>query len=502
MTYNIAVHPDVLDMVDCLPAITRAKLVALFRSIMECGIAYAGPEKLHWNRDDVFTLTVTQNIHDARMVNGAMAKGFCKAAFDGTFYISALFCLQDGQCLETGQRHSALKHRHLPDGEDAGHYVTLDARWIGQELANPFVRRAYESADSGLRVPVTAPTHIENCFFHSIEQIHRTMLKALDCGSPPPLPEAVADRVCYRVRFDADGRSTPGERDLAAYLESFRKWPHTLALVNFTDELDPLSMAQRCFFNLVPLFARGQYPDLKIQIVDVVIRDRLGRRAYKETFRRFTGREKPADKAAPFTMVLGGPVEEKRGNPCLPADKDRRLLDIDLFAGCRGPGKDRNGAYKANLRRATHDVMRIAGMLTDGVASIPVKNFRGRSERDVSKAVVDMAMTSVVVVVRDERDSAAFRVARAACCHVALLGYPYVSIILADTVEDHGLQIVLNTRKGQNYVYANPPDDPIRDDDQALIRLLIEDLEEAYQENPYLTEIIHGKPRVPPIFAS
>ena len=495
MNYVIAVHPDVLERIECLPAITRSKLVALFQSAISCGLAFVGPRNLHWNQDDRFTLTVNQNLHEVRMQNGAIAKGFCNDASDSTIYVSALFCIRDGKCTETGQRDSQLKHCHLPGPHDIDDYVILDADWFDNELRNPFVRKAHSSRDSALRVPVTAPMHIENDFFSSV---HRTMLSELDSGSLPPLPGAIADRLCYRVRFDADDSPPQGRGDLRAYLESLRKWPHTLVLVSFIDELDPLSVAQQGFFNLIVPFLRGQYPHLKIQLVDVVIRDRQGRKFYRQEFAYFarrlaaTGRTRPVqDKAAPFTMVIGGPLEPTEEKPALPADRDRRLVDIDLYSGCRRGAADRDRTYKANLRRAIHDVMRIAGILTD-TASIPVKSFRGRSELDVSKAIVNMAMTSVVVVVRDERDSAAFRAAESACAHAALVGFPYVSIILADPVGDDGLWLVVNAREGKNFVYANPPDDPIRDDDLGFVRMLIEDIEEAYGENPYLAEILSG----------
>ena len=498
MKYKVAVHPDVLGMMECLPAITRCKLVRLMRNAMHHGLTSIGARHLYWNSESSFTFIVNQNLHEVRMTNGAIAKGYRKGEFDSTFYVSALFRMQDGHCEDTGQRDSQLQYRHVTEPEDTGEYIVLDSQWIGEELQNPFVRKAYTSTDSGLRVPVTAPMHIENNFYGSIDQIHRTMLNELDCGSLPGLPAAIADSVSYRVRFDASGGPKPWKGDLTAYLQSLRKWPHTLVLVNFTDELDPLSMAQHGFFNLIPPFLRGQYPHLKIQIVDVVIRDRQGRRAHTEEFACFARRSGPAapaaacrEKTAPFTMVLGGPVERTQAVLGGSADADRRLVDIDLFQGCRGGAPDRDKTYKINLRRAIHALMRVAGLLTDR-ASIPVRNFRGRSEADVSRAIVDMATTSVVVVVRDERDSPVFRATAAACAHVALSGFPYVSIVQADRTDDVALSLTVNVRRGESWVYGNPADDPIRDDEHDFIWQLIEDIEEAYGRNPYLTEIFHG----------
>ena len=499
MKYKIAVHPDVLDMMELLPAITRAKLISLFRSVMSYGLTSVGARHLHWNRDNIFTLSVTHNLHEVRTQNGAMVKGFRKDPFDGTFYISALFRMEEGECANTGQLASKLFYRNHPDPRDTGGYIALDPQWIGEQLENPFVRRAYKSTDSGLRVPVTAPMHIESNFFDSVDQVHWTMLNELDSGSLPPLPGAIADRVSYRVRFDADGGPKPWKGNLTAYLESLQRWPHTLVLVNFTDELDPLSMAQRGFFNLIPPFLRGQYPDLKIQIVDVVIRDLQGRKAYGKEFGHFarhcdTADQMPAgpEKDAPFTMVLGGPVERTLKVLGPVVDRNRRLLTIDLFRRCRGGAADSRATYKTNLRRAIHDLMRVAGLLTDR-ASVVVKDFRRRSEGDVSKAIVAMTTTSVVLVVRDDRDSGVFRATVAACAHVALSGFPYVSIIQADRTDDVGLMLTVNVRKGENWVYSDPPDDPIRHDDDAFILMLIEDIEEAYGRNPYLTEILEGK---------
>lgn len=306
--FNLAVEPSVLQTMETLPATTRTRVMQSFCTIMEEGLLALNSKRLAWFSPTDFDISISRKSFDMDLRNGAVAQGFLKDQ-DGKpgIFIEKL------RHVEKRRRISGRAYRY---GEteierNTENYITLDNAWVVEQLQNPFVYKNFsESFSSIANTPVTFPMLMEARFYREINQIYISKSVERKYGFKPYYPDECAQDYCERIKFDATFRNQIKQISLHSFLESFSKFKDVLVIVNFIDELDPLSLAQVEFINASVFFMRAQYPDTKIQVVDVVARDIQGARPYFDEFLFYHKQHRLELRdqnriLAPFTMVLG-----------------------------------------------------------------------------------------------------------------------------------------------------------------------------------------------------
>ncbi len=504
MQFRLAVHSSVLEAFKSLPALTKARVLAVFRTIRLDGPTALDKHIVAWDREDRFTLCIPRNLFDLELKDGALAKGYYRfPGFDDTFYIESLSRIEGRRCIESGKSVDDIRHGSGRDA--AADVVPLDDAWFSEQYKDPFVDRA---RGSGIiphsKIPVTRPLRALERFYASPHEVMTGKRVERRLGTGPAFSRRFAGNDCRHMRF---GRPAQGDfvmSNVYAHIDACRKRPQTMAIVNFIDECDPYSLAQQEFVYLLIPYLRDQCTKLKIQVLDVVIRDEEGPTVHQKAFRSYCTQNllgRRANKVNPsaFTMVLGEPQAHMRDDQrLLPGFDGRRLFDFDLFADIRN--RDRPSPYSAEwtelywryktvLRRTVFHLFRIAAALSpvDGL-NIDICDLRHLGYWQALGAAARLMGCSAVVEVNDAPGSDAFEVAKLACAQAIIEGYPHVVIVLVNR-PDAEWKISIWTESPTlgggkaAWVYDDP-----RWENGAHI-LLAEDIVAAYRAFPKLEDL-------------
>ncbi|OAB55822.1 hypothetical protein AY600_17970 [Phormidium willei BDU 130791] len=467
------------------------------------GITALEQRYLRWETRDRFRLTIQRNLFETELGDGALALGaVLREGGDLILRLDSLHRIDRGICSTSGEYHRAIRH---PKRDDGSGYIRLGPEWLEKERTNPFVQRACgrEGLVSRMHIPITTAMEIEGRFYASPRQIERGKAAEQRFATPSALPAWIVSEYCRRMRFDPPMADRPHIPGLTGAIEAARQHPETMVIVNFVDELDPFSLAQQEFINLVITCLPRQSPRLRIDIIDVVIRDREGRRAFEQEFRAFhaanlLGADAARAPASPFTGVLGQrlPDVEEEHPAVLPLFDRRRLYDFDLFAGCRDAegrvearGSYARGAerYKLNLRRAVFNLFKLAAEICTRETMIEFKDLRGLSHPEAVSFMYSLSKRAALVAVNAGRESEAFTLACMGSTQAIFEGFPNVIVLLVDEPRaPYKLRVYTSFDAGGIYYYDYAfPCEAAGD-----VLTIADDIREAYREIPTLGELL------------
>ncbi len=490
MAYRLAVNPSVLETIDTLPSTTRTRVLQSFCTIMGRGLLALNHKKLSWHSESEFKLTISRKSFDMKLRNGVIADGFLRDDKRGCIFIEKL------HPVNKDTRISNFAHDYkkpITSKKNTVNYVELGNDWVAEEIKNPFIHRNNSEGFSSLfKTPVTHSMIMESRFYGDIDQIHLSKAIEKRHGFKPYITEESAQDYCEHMRFDASSKNDILKKSLYEFLENYENYPETLVIVNFIDELDPLSLAQSEFINFMIFYMHCQFPDLKIQVVDVITRDLQGAQPYIEEFTHYhkqhrlalDGQNKPL---APFTMVLGELPCPLRGRQLrLPLPGYRRWFDIDLFANCREQADYsymRTAIYKGNLRSAAYDLMRAGGLMNTKIAMVNFKDLRDYPKSEVHEDIIEILKFSAVLLMNDDKNSPAYEVAKTTSDYAQAIGFPFIVTIQTNFVEPGMIAVPVNMDGSKLRICKIT-----KNDDDAHSSVL-DGVIEAHERNPYLATL-------------
>ena len=424
--------------------------------------------------------------------NGAEVEGFLKESTPRGIFIKRLRHIENNEPYSFHVSPCLDAPLAIPDTE---RYVTVDEDWLERRFSDPFVRNTLSSKNkrASSKAPALFSMRMETAFYANFEQIRVSKEAERKYGYKPYWSDKDVQGICERIRFDATYKNKPGKTPLRDYLESFNENRDILVIVNFIDELDPLSLAQVEYINSVIFFTNRQYREVKMQVVDVIVRDLQGACPYREEFVFFHKQhrlilEDKERALAPFTMVLGEIAPDKRESSFpeqlrLPFENYRRWFDIDLFFDCRDPGLCRYRAtfnYKQNLLSAAFNLMCAAGVIIRSFNYVQHRDLRGLPETQVREHIEFLLKRSALVLINDEIASPAGRLCVDACAVAQGTGYAFAAVLLTDTVSPGSVVVPLDER------YTESRTIDLTDHDKEARDRVVDAISEAYEENDYL----------------
>ena len=500
MGFELAIHESIVAKIETLPSTIRCRISTIFSTISIEGLEALSAEILTWKSDNEFRLSVTRKRHDIELQNGIIADGFINQSKKPCIYIKRLERVTHPlRITSKTPPHQENDKNDLFVETLTGNYVEINDAWIDKERENPFVNQALKNSSTLTSIaPVTLPMVIERMFYRNIEQIHRAVRAQEIFGFVPKYPHDHTKNYLNfcsfnkRIRFDVDYKNKTNSTPLINYLERFEYKNDNLLLVNFIDELDPLSLAQADFINgMVKIFFKRQYPSLIIHVVDVIIQDKQGRKPYYEEFIHYHGqhrfnlkfsREGTNKPPAPFTMVLGEIHEALRDDQySLPMSERHHMFDVDLFIGCRGEAgyHSRDMRYSRNVKSAIYNLLRAAGFVTSERYTVGYTDLRRGCEQEIDRDIREILKTSAIIYINDEITSTSAELARNASYSMMSSGYPHVTIIQTNRVKPGYLGVPVSV----NGTEIRLTEESSNEEE------LIMALNEAYDRNYYLMEL-------------
>ena len=494
--YDLAVHPEVLEAIEGLPATTRQRVVTAFSTICMDGLNALNHKKLRWRSERDFALAISRTAFDMQLENGVTAEGFVGGNDFPTVYITAL------QPVEGKRRISRYSHgigRGLPSDETGrADYITIGNNWFAAELRNPFVKKAL--TDDRFRLaylPVTYPMVLASRFYGDLRQVQLAKRAEDLYGFAPRYSDAAAAAFCAaadhpfeRVRFDRRAAAGAQHSSLSVFLRRAVMRPESLIIVNFIDEQDPFSRTQKEFINAALCFLQLHYRRLRPLIVDVIIKDEEGATPHWEDFLSYHGQHRfPVARfkrgLSPFSMVWGRLHQDLAGEQReLPFDGQHRLFDIDLFQGCRDSEQSeilKDSHYRVNLDQAFFNLIRAGGVVVEKGVKVEVRDLCDLSDEALREALGEIMKSSAVVLVNGEGNSALSKVAIDAACEAQLSGFPFVAIILTECIEPGSIVVPFDERLGATKIFRDLDLDP------DSIEQVFEAILVAYGRNRYLS---------------
>lgn len=501
--YPVCIQPEALKALNGLPALPRSYLMTMLDMVITFGLGSIKATDLFWLDDTHFSLVATGNVRDISPVSLAVAKGFIPNPFDGRIYIESVHEIKDGWCVKPAMPlESILSGRPMIAARSAS-YLALGSDWLSTARAmDKELDKAWKTPPFGpaCRTPLM---QFEREFYRSPAQIelhHRQQDRFAFNGFAFGVK---APDVAYHDRFDSRTAATTTACELISLVEREKQRKGSLLLVSFLDEQDPLSQAQRNFIHMLPATLRRQYPHLRLHIVDVVVRDRDGAAAYDEAFLAYASQKDqadidPEDRNAPFSILFsggrGGDNEAPDLGLCskpaqtatVPLSDECRIIDIDLFAGCRQQGQSRckrRRQFEVNRASTLHAIMRHAAQISS-IAEVYPHDFRGHSRHALARDILTLSKSSVVVHANPDKAGRAIDLATRASAHAILTGYPWIVTILEDAFDSPDAVQVHIPGTADSYRYGVPPQ--VGDDD---ILAVADCIARAYRESAALSAL-------------
>ncbi|MEO1192920.1 MAG: hypothetical protein AAFY02_14260 [Pseudomonadota bacterium] len=474
--------------------------------IITFGLGSIKAADLHWVDDTHFSLVATRNVRDIAPVSLAVAKGFIPALFDGRIYIESVHEIKEGWCCDPVMPMDAIITGRTVSAAGSSSYLTLGSDWLS------IARALDKELDKACKTPPFGPAcrtplmRLQREFYRSPAQIelhhrHRNNVSLGGFSFDVQAPD-----IAYHDRFDSQTMVATEASELFAFIEREKRRKDSVLLLSFLDEQDPLSQAQGRFIHMLLPCLRRQFPHLRLHVIDVVVRDRQGAEAYEEVFLAYTSERDhgsagdcPEDRSAPFSILFSGGQSGEGDEIDLglcakppPAaagsgPDECRILDMDLFAGCRKPDQsrtDRRRQFEANRAAALHAAMRYAAQISS-VAEVYPHDFRGHPKLALARDVLTLSKSSIVVQAGADRGDKAIDLAVRASAHAILTGYPWITTILEDTSGSPDTVRVHIPGTAEQYYYDVPRE---LDDDDVLA--VVDSIVSAYRESPDLSALL------------
>lgn len=409
-----------------------------------------GRVRFGWKND--FKVFAPRKHFSVGFEDGVVIHGFWKPEFDGVYYIYKLQEIREGKCVQSGEYFSSLHGSEEEPVKDITQYREMPPTWLNEQKEKPWTAKSNTEINSYGQTNATMPMYMEEvCFYRYAWNIYDFAALAQKQGTELPWSFASAPDSCQRIVFGAHPNGKPNSKTLHKYLSDSLKPGKTLAFVHFKDEQDALCQAQEEFLNMMTLYLTEEHRDLKIVIVDVVIRDRQGQRLYQKEWREYfaqnmlgRGGSCFSGDPSPFVMVLGHISKEAMKNQSAFMRKQgTRLLDVDLFHDCRHLVRETengrcnweaNDQFRSNFKLAMHEIWRVAGIVGNNAQSI-AKDYTRLPKETVKRLCWDLEDHAVIIRIHT-RNKDVVKTALTVCNHLKASGCPYVEVVITDGPEN------------------------------------------------------------------
>lgn len=383
--------------------------------------------------------------------DGVVIHGFWKEEFDGAYYIYKLQEIQEGKCIQSGEYFSSLHGTEEEPVKDFTQYREMPLTWLREQQEKPWTAKADTEMNSYGQTNATMPMYMEEvCFYRYAWNIYDFASLAQEHGTELPWSFPTAPSSCQRVLFGALPNGKANTETLHKYLSDCLKLDKTLVFVHFKDEQDNLCQAQEAFLNMITLYLTEEHGNLKVVIVDVIIRDRQGQCFYHKEWHEYFahnmlgrgGSRYPGD-PSPFVMVSGNISKDAlKHQSAFVRKQGTRLLDFDLFHGCRRLLNETENVrcnweahdqFQSNRKLAMHELWRVAGIVGNNAYSI-AKNYSSLPEAMVKSLCWDLEYNAVIIKIHTQNKDVV-KTAMTVCNHLKASGCPYVEVVIGDGPE-------------------------------------------------------------------
>ena len=433
-----------------LPGVNSASVLRQLSWLHLRGVSAILPGRVQLSWKNHFKVFAPQKHFSVGFADGVVLHGFWKEAFDGTYYIHRLQHIREGRCMESGEWYVFSSIADTDPAQDLTLYQEMPLDWLEEQQDKPWSAKGDKELNFFEESNATMSMYMEEaCFYRYVWDIYDVAALAKAHGSHPPWLSSSVCQPYPRAVFNAAYRHAPDRLTLQEMIVQCLEPSKTLVFVQFKDEQDELCQAQEAFLNMMSLYLTQQHNDLSIIRVDVIIRDTAGARPYETEWHEYfdknmlglggsTSRTTPS----PFVMVLGqispGAMDHVTS---VVRTQGMRLLDFDLFHECRDLLREKrecnwnaNQQFHVNLKRAMHEIWRVAGMVGNSAYSTP-KDYKGCPEPMVKQMIWDLEDHAVIIKIHTKKKGPAQTVLQL-CNHLKSSGCPYVEVVLCDGPED------------------------------------------------------------------
>jgi len=422
----------VIEALGKLPAPHCTSVLRQLGELQGNGLTSLLPGRLQFWCNHDFAIYAPRRQFSVGTEDGAVLRGYWCEPFDQSYYLYDLQEITGGQYKDTDKTFYLFDRVERPAGLAREDFELADNNWLEGEMKKPFINKANGEMNRVSSTNATMASYIEEvCFYGGLDAIDDTAALAREQDTRTAWDyQHSKERVAW---LSAEGM------DVDALIDDIAAQKQTLLFVHFVDPADALSAAQADFINLMAFYLHNNYPALQLKILPVALPGHAALRDhYFENNMLARSGRRLGGKAWPFVMVFGTALRDALEHQTSYVRKQgARLLDFDLFEGCRAMLENRqhcnfaaDDRFKRNLRRALHETSRYAGLVGNNARTL-LKDYTGMDEQDVYSAMFWLERNSVVLKLhRDEDDLTTM--ATGLCNHLKSSGCPYVSLVLCD----------------------------------------------------------------------
>ncbi len=448
MAFVVKIDKNILRQIERLPLKLQTEFLLNALIISKSGLSIFPPHYLKLGTRDSFALFIPTPEDNFRHQNGLVLKGHLRRnknpekEHKAAIYIRGYHKLNNGKVNGRLGSNGALEAERVIDRKKLSGYLTLDYDELERKYASPRIKALAEKRSVVLKsIARSRNSMIDTLFYKDLREVMAYGAHIRKFQSDAPFQYLVPNDRCDYCRLDSPTDSVTGKEVTIYDVLQARKTGDIIFLVNFVDELDAFTHAQKSFTAMLAEGIQQIIPYSEVAVVDVIIRDKFGKKPFWGEFLKYTERaewvgfsRKDSNTPSPFSMIMG----RLRGTHAI-----SKLLDFDLFRGCRDLSTldQSNLLYKQNLSRIIHQAFGVVGFTTD-VFSVLTKDFTLFDQSEVLTRIEELSQQTVTVIFNAEDDEA-YQRALQASIHLVSEGYPYIA--MAKTHIDKGkISLVCN----------------------------------------------------------
>ncbi|MDN5215572.1 hypothetical protein QQ020_26075 [Fulvivirgaceae bacterium BMA12] len=447
MCFQINITKDILQRIEKLPAKLQAEFLLHLDLILKDGLTTTQPRNLKLD-DSWFTACFEQPNDSMELKDGFVLKGYLRKRKKGK---AAIYCTgyyeikggNTGSALGCNERFEVEKVKKV-NKKDC---IFLDKTWINKKCSDPKIVEELR-VDLPVRdefVPSSRYKVLRYLFYPDVDSVLAYSEHIRKFNSKAPFYPKHPGLQTYHIPDLSFDIVTKKHITLHDVMERF-KGNDTIFIVNFVDEHDIFSHAQRDFSSLMAVHMKQIATCIKVTIIDLPICKNNSSPSFQEEFLKYyennklaTLGKKSTSDPHPFSMVMA----RIRGKPSI-----SRIMDFDLFDGCRDKGSPyKNKAkFQLNCRRIIHDVLGMVGFTCE-YFSVIKKDFTKYNKYEAMGRLIELSQDTLVVHFNKE-SKWNHEKARQACLNLIGQGYP--NVLMAQTeIEGGWIRLFCNGKKQQ-----------------------------------------------------
>ncbi len=287
MTFQVKVHKDVLSGMELLPPVVQGEMVRSLSAMASGGHTHIEPASVAYINDSEFNIYAYENKEKMFMQDGISLKCYFSAVNDGEYYITQITDIINGNNALTnnwvGFDGTLGSTPFEFDDINKKDFSVLDGDWFDwhSDLATA-LQCPYES-DPILK--------LQRLFYTNLAEIDKKHLIRIGLKTPKlafPNP-AIGIRSFPVDKITASHKNhTDNDPLFVSHRIGIRiNDPSALVVVNWVDESEPYSWVNTELMIMICNMMKEIYPNLRIKILEIVIRDSAGNDVYSKEYSKW-----------------------------------------------------------------------------------------------------------------------------------------------------------------------------------------------------------------------